>query len=607
MKCNNCKNEISRGNKLCPYCGVEIEKKDKPIIIALIVLAVIAVITGIVLLVIILSQTPEKIWGTAIDRAFEITENVQSYDTIGTKINLSLSTSDEFLKTTPLNGMNVDFDIKVDTKNKKGYISADLKSSGKNLIKLDSTIEKSKLYLYSADLYEKPFYLEMSNESGTVDVSQYDFAKMLRIIKEEAKAQLLTEDVLSSSKEKITIDGKTISTKKYTISLTNKQADEKSRAMITNLSNNDEFLQCFGNNADKVKESLQKDLNEEKTEVENLNDVTTYSLYLKGINPKLKRAEFVSTTEEGFIDVVSQTKYVGKSITDKGGEKESATDFTVEKLTNNIKITTDGANTDTVLSVSFENNANIIEQFAISEATSYEEMDQEILKANFSKTELFKSLQSFLFMGLASAFSNGFSSSADTSDTSDTTDISTSTNDISYSNVLDMDEDNEDNTISNTIPNITTPNIGSETTAKLVKGDIEVEVEVPAEFTELDESSSDSESSYKTYYYKEKYPVNISISGLSLTDYKSKTKKKMEMYKDDDMFENVDISIFNGEDGTATYTITYDLNTGNDTVSMKEMYIAKSIDSDNVIVVETEDAKNIPEDYLAEFIENTKF
>ena len=195
---------------------------------------------------------------------------------------------------------------------------AKLESDYKNEDLLDADlyldVEKEKLYIGLKDIFDK--YIETDVESeidesltelfevANTKGSKDNINKANKILSNELKNVVKTE-YCSSEKQEITINNNKINTTKNTISMTFEQFSNEFIAILSNLKNNQEFLNCY-EKPNEIKISIEdviKTIEDEKDSISNENVTIKFSIYTTGITHKIIKIDMEIQEDDETIKI----------------------------------------------------------------------------------------------------------------------------------------------------------------------------------------------------------------------------------------------------------------------------------------------------------------
>lgn len=280
------------------------ESSNKSKKMLLIVGIAVVIIIALIAVVMVMNKNPKAIFEKQIDKLFTC-ENAEDHKSM--KMNMELSMNVDGDEETEemanlLNDAKMSFNMEVDNETNDELYGIKLTKGEDEIInasaKMDS--ETQKAYINLGELFNKTIEMDISEmfEDGADATESLNFMQLLTakkaeaILKKEIKAQLKNEYFAS---EKTTIDGQNVT--KNMLKMSGKELKDTVKAICQNLSQNDEFINCF-EDREEVKSMLQ-DIIDEVDDIE-ISDDTYFELdlYTKGIFPEIVRVDLV-VTEDG--------------------------------------------------------------------------------------------------------------------------------------------------------------------------------------------------------------------------------------------------------------------------------------------------------------------
>ena len=224
---------------------------------ALVVLMVTIVLGAVIVLYFTLFANPVRVYrnivADAIDSMF--VDNTLDKQGFNVELDASLELEDKDLEENPIIGLidevDLTFDVQIDNVTKEAVIHMDSTYDKEKLANISMFLnyEKSKVYIYAKEYFDKYVEMDLNEQLETVDVEQTQALKMKseddakRIIKKELTS-IITDEMCSKVENS------------YILKTTNVQlAKNISRALVA-LKLNEEFLSCF-EKPEAVKELLE--------------------------------------------------------------------------------------------------------------------------------------------------------------------------------------------------------------------------------------------------------------------------------------------------------------------------------------------------------------
>lgn len=283
----------------------ENESKNKSKKLFLIGGIVLVIIVAVIAAIMLTNKGPKAIFEKQIDKLLTY-EEVQDYKSM--KMNMDLSMNIEGGDETEemanlLNDAKMSFNMEVDNETNDELYAIRLTKGNDEIINASAKMdaESEKAYINLGELFNKTIEMDMSEvfEDGSdVNITEsLNFMQLLTakkaesILKEAIKAELKSEYYDS---EKTTIDGQNVI--KNILKMSGKELKDAIKNVCQNLSNNEEFINCF-ENGDEVKSTLQEIIYE--VDDMKISDDTYFELdlYTKGFFPEIIRVDFVITAD----------------------------------------------------------------------------------------------------------------------------------------------------------------------------------------------------------------------------------------------------------------------------------------------------------------------
>lgn len=462
-------------------------------------------------------------------------------------------------------------------------------------------------YGYIEELFDKYFkmdlsssdYNEMNETFNDIFETQSEMKlgekvslkKAVKILKEEISDKL-NKEYFSKENCKINVASKEVKATKFKLILTEKQFVEMLQSICKELSENDDFLECW-EEKDKIKDALVQ-MSNQLNETEKNDEVKIeFNIYKKGILNKFVKFEInmyeVNNEDEKIsFDVVKENdkKYLfnAKSEIEKENVEFSG-DINIEKIDSDTYKYVVGSNIpefgNITLNIEVSNKLNgTIENVNKSDAVSLEDLteeEQETINNNLQKMKLYELLQNI--------YKNN-----------PIEDVNTGTDN-------DIDTNKGEN-------EITTTTNTSNQSIKDYSGKIVVSYGVPANFV----LGNYSEDTYKIYRNENSdVKVTVTMQNKTLDEFSKEIDKNKEYFEETKDYTDVkatdlETKKVNNKDfkiRTLSYTYKSSISSEYD-IKYKTMYIYYDIDGENSYNVEIENADNITENEINQFLNITK-
>lgn len=292
------------------------------VVVLMLVVLLIVIVCGAVYYFMIYSNT-EQIYKRLIDssmNAYQESAQKEEYKTINAKIganvNVELEESDEQTEKIVdlINALDIALNVQMDREDKKMALKLESDYKNDDLLNADiyADVEKEKMYVTVEKILDKYIEMDMDDETSkslkqifeTTNTNQNEASlkKAIGIIKEELK-KVIKPEYCSKQKEEITINNKKINATKNIITMTSEQLSDEFITLLTNLKNNQEFLDCY-KNSDDIVEAFE-DLIEQLEDAKNSNDDVNFkiSLYTTGITHKVVKVDSEAIQDDEVIKV----------------------------------------------------------------------------------------------------------------------------------------------------------------------------------------------------------------------------------------------------------------------------------------------------------------
>lgn len=271
--------------------------KKKGLLIGGIIVAV-AVIVAFVLIYFLVLTNPKFIFSKTIDKLFTV--DSQNYDSmkVSTKLKADIDLEDATYETelAEIEKCAITFGAQMDVKNKQEIVDLGLEYDNQEVIDARVYYDDGEMYAYLEDIFDKYIELDMDEESKaaldevfetvTSEENMKNTEKALAIVRDELKTQIKENGEFEKKKDKIEIGEDEVKVTKSTVTISEKQSYKIAGNILSNLAENEEFLDCFedetiDNELEELAETMEKNKTEGKGNIK-------VSLYTKGLlNNKL--------------------------------------------------------------------------------------------------------------------------------------------------------------------------------------------------------------------------------------------------------------------------------------------------------------------------------
>lgn len=589
MKCPNCGNEIGEERK-CSQCGTTInsaktkandfepiqgeestlKKKSKgPFILVAIVLVMVALAAYYVQVI----NAPRYIFDQKISQVFANSEEIPEYNTMKTNGALEITINSDAQEAEEIkelfNDMKFSFCTELDKSAQEEVVNFQMSKANQTLLDANMKLEAEtqNLYINLGELFDKTIKMDMSEVSDEtfeiVDSNITTFAQKINekkaylIFQKEIKAQLKDEYF---SSEKMTLDGESVT--KNTIRLSAKECMDMVRTICENLRDNKDFIDCF-EEGEEVKNSFQEIIDKiNELDTDGADDAyLQLDLFTTGFKKTIQKMELSITDDYTNMAIqlkkVEDREYQYELLEDEESIMNGTIKIQGEKDDFVVEVSAIAEEVESIVKVSGNVTYNeALRDFDMKNVVNSEDLTTEdiyTLLGNFAESDLYKMIEKFDQPAML--------------DHSDD----------------DLEEDN--------LKNQST----SSSQAKLPEnvlttyGDQEIKFNIPTGFENY---SSDSEY-YKLFQKKVgngRVNADVSTTYKKLDQYMEDVKGKVDYYKDEQYYENVNISdeeeLDVGGNKFKKIIITYDSKLAQK--NYKQLYIAHQIDEENLYLVEVD-------------------
>lgn len=582
------------------------------VIIAIVVIAVVGFIGGWYFYK---SNDPKAVYTSTIngilDKYAKEVSSAEEVKTQNTTFKLSgkINTEDEEVKEVAeyINKIGLETNVQIDYEGQKELVNLDVIYDNDKVIDGQAYYDLSdkELYLYVQDLFDK--YLKIDVSSSEYDEVNEAMKELLEVqeemklgekvslekatkIFEEKISDKLLKEYFSKEEAELTIDGKQVKTTKFKLTLTQAQLIDIISSICNELAQDEEFLNCW-EDKEELKEGL-LDIVEQLEDVERDEKSTVeFGIYKKALINELVKFDMAILVDgdKGLFEVTKTAKNTYSylvSVTEEGEDtveitgtvKVDEVDKNTYKIEFSINIPEFG---NVTLNFEISNKINEgIETINKSNSVSMQELTENDLtkiQENLQKMKIYELLEPL--MSTSNALS-GLTTDEDDYTTTLTTD----------------DDDNYNETKLTTDSN----------SVKAYSGDMVVSYSVPSTF----ETGSYNSDNYKTYEKSnEDVKVTITVENKKIEDFNDEVESSKEYYAKSGNYKDVKTSNIqtleaNGKKfsvKTFEYTYVSSISSDYDT-KYKKMYIFYDIDGKNSYNVEIEDADNVTQEEINQFL-----
>lgn len=269
-------------------------KKNKLLLILIPTIAILLILVGM-FIYLKRSSTPQKIFKTFINKAFETTEKV-TFNSLKMDVELSANIESDNEDLQELNNMFENSKIKIQSETDLGKVFSHenilVTYNNENFLNAELLVQDEKIYIALRDWLNK--YIEIPEEN--MDFSQFkdeynkvktiDKKLLLETFKQELINEIMKQQFLKKNVQ-FNIDGQDINAKEYSLALSTEQSVAFVKELFSNLKQNNNFQKSLGDYKETVIEAINNAINENTEAIysNSINDNTTaiISIYTKGL------------------------------------------------------------------------------------------------------------------------------------------------------------------------------------------------------------------------------------------------------------------------------------------------------------------------------------
>ncbi len=239
-----------------------------------------------------LTKNPKKIFNKFVSEGFAyLYQNMSTnnLETIGGKGSFSydISVNDASVKDILdiFNGITMDYEYKVDYKDKRMMLDLSSKYKNEDLIALSMYTKDSKAYVLLKDVYDKYLVSDIEGYDNLFSNSNNneDIKTILQSV-EKALNKSVTNDDFKTSTETIKINGKEVKTTKNSLVINNESYGRIFKKFSNALLDDDKFIEAVSKLSGDSKENLKESLKASMSEDVSLNNTEIiFSIYTKGL------------------------------------------------------------------------------------------------------------------------------------------------------------------------------------------------------------------------------------------------------------------------------------------------------------------------------------
>ena len=550
-------------------------------------LAIVVIIVAVVAVYMVRMNCPRYVFDKKIDAYLNSEKVNQDYRTmkVNADLTVSVESDDEATKQIAdlINDAKLSMNAELERETQNEIVSLKLSKADEELLNIDAKMdtEAQSVYMNLGDLFDKTIEIkdsEMTNTSITTIGQKITYKKATGILRKAIKTQLKDEYF---SAEKTTVNDENVT--KNTMRLSGEQFATVIRNVCENLSNNEEFLDCF-EDRDDVKDSLQEIVVElEDMDTFEEDDYIVIAVYTKGLMKNIARVDLSIESDEDIATIaltkVNDNEYSYEIYVNDEKNLDGKINYTKndKEFSGEISANVEGTEVSMKLAGNYVYDEDL-RDFDTSNTVSYEEMTTEdiyTIVGNFMGSKLYEIVAGF--SGNTSLFNSG----------------------------LEEEDNNSSNEMGSSLSNQNATT--ADNVIKTYDDKKEIEFSIPDGF-KADDSESGYYKTFKKDVDEETIKVDVSSeSSETVKGYFEDVKEMTEYYEEDDDYKNVQVSdvkeITVAGNIFKKVNFTYDYVMDEDEVhSYSDAYIAYEIDGDNLYTVEIDNDHLLSESELEKFL-----
>lgn len=370
-------------------------------------IAIVVIIIAIVAIYVAKINQPRYVFDKKIDEYLSSEEVNADYRTMKVNADLTVSVESEDTEAKQIaeliNDAKLSIEAELDRETQDEIVNLKLSKAEEKLLDIDAKIdtEEQNIYMNLGNLFDKTIKIndsEISNTSITTVAQKITYKKATAILRKEIKTQLKDEYFLS---EKATVNDENVT--KNAVKLSGEQFVTVLKNICENLSNNEEFLDCF-EDKDEVKDSLQKVVDEiDDTATFEEDESIIIAVYTKGMTKNIARVDISFEGDED-VSTIALTKtkdseYSYEIYQDDEKELEGKISYVndKEKFSAEISANVEGSEISMKVAGNFVYDEDL-RDFDTSNAVDYDELtmdDMYTIMGNFMSSELYEIVEKF--------------------------------------------------------------------------------------------------------------------------------------------------------------------------------------------------------------------
>ena len=300
-----------------------------PIIATIAIIVILLIIGGV--FYINNRQNPKNIFMGAINNGLNsLAEEREDIKTINSNISLGVkieNSQDQDIAQVAeyLNKAKITSNVQMDVEQEKEIMKLGLEYDNEKVLEgqLYYKNKEDNAYIFVNELFDKYFAVTLDENAKEQITSLFDTSKQIllgengddkkvaEILKKVIEARL-KDEYISQEDAEIEVNGEKVKTKKSVLKFSQNQLIDELLAMVSELKNNEEFINCF---AEEDKEIVKKAFEEMESKINNLKSSNTknedsslqVNVYTKGLNSDFVKLEIV-VTDTDFSGVLNITK-----------------------------------------------------------------------------------------------------------------------------------------------------------------------------------------------------------------------------------------------------------------------------------------------------------
>ena len=295
-------------------------KKSAAPIIAIVIVVALVLVTGLVLFVLpnvllngktVIRKEISTVFNSAREKVDEVDKKVLNYDlekdTLGLDGSLSIDSNykESGIDLSKLKNYKINYGAVISKKDDQASAKLSLVKNKKDLIGLNTFIDKENAYISLGDIYNKPIITEIDSRIKDIEVSKNgsvkDIKRLLDRTEVIVKDSIEDKDIKKTSVEK-EVNGKKEKLTKVEYKLNTKKLSNK---VIDGYLKDSEIIKILSNLTGQDEKEIKSSLKDTKEELKNTEEETiTVNVYLKGLFNEVKVIEIGN--EETIINIIKE-------------------------------------------------------------------------------------------------------------------------------------------------------------------------------------------------------------------------------------------------------------------------------------------------------------